>query len=136
MGRLPKWQTTREGGTQSQRSPVDGSATEGDMKMKFQTKISTLFAGLCFFGALGAAQAEDRVQVGFTAEPGDAAFGYVPASVSPDEVVVVLIDKSGPMVSGVVLLTHGRSVAFSGIESHPFAVTEAYEPAMIAFADK
>ncbi len=104
--------------------------------MSIQTKISTLFAGLCLFGALGAAQAEDRVQVGFTAEPGDVAFGFVPASVSRDEVIMVLIDKSGPMISGVVLLTNGRSVAFSGVESHPFAVTEAYEPGMIAFADK
>jgi hypothetical protein len=104
--------------------------------MNLQNKISTLFAGLCLFGALGSAQAEDRVDVGFAAEPGDAAFVYVPASVSPDEVVIVLIDKSGPMVSGVVLLTGGRSVAFSGIESHPFAVTEAYEPGLIAFADK
>jgi hypothetical protein len=104
--------------------------------MKFTNTLGSLFAGLCLFGALGAAQAEDHVAVGFGAEPGDAAFAYIPASVSPEEVIVVLIDKSGPMVSGVVLLTGGRSVAFSGVESHPFAVTEAYDPAMIAFADK
>ena len=104
--------------------------------MKFSTRISTLFAGLCLFGALGAAQAEDHVAVGFSAEPGDPGFAYVPASVSPEEVLVVMIDKSGPMVSGVVLLTGGRSISFAGVESHPFAVTESYEPGMIAFAEK
>lgn len=101
-----------------------------------RTPIRALFAALCLIATVTAAQAEDRVDVGFNPEPGDAAFGFVPASVAADEVVMVLIDRSGPITSGVVLLTGGRSVEFSGVESHPFAITESYSPSMIAFAEK
>lgn len=82
------------------------------------------------------AAAEDAVVAGFSPEPGDAAFAYVPATVAPEEVVVVLIDRSGPLTSGVVLLTGGRTVEFSGVESRPFAVTEAAAPPVVAFAEK
>ena len=74
------------------------------------------------------------VRVG--APPGDAAFAYVPATVAPEEVVVVLVDRSGPLTTGVVLLTGGRTVEFSGVESRPFAVTESVVPAVVAFAEK
>jgi hypothetical protein len=39
------------------------------------------------------AAAEDAVIAGFSPEPGDAAFAYVPATVAPEEVLVVLIDE-------------------------------------------
>lgn len=100
-------------------------------------KLATLFiTALCLAVTATAARAEDQIQVGFGAEPGDTAFGFVPASVSPDEVIAVLIDRSGPVTSGVVLLTGGRSVEFTGVESHSFAITESYEPGLIAFAEK
>jgi hypothetical protein len=60
----------------------------------------------------------------------------VPATVAPEEVLVVLIDRSGPLTSGVVLLTGGRTVEFSGVESRPFAVTEGAAPPVVAFAEK
>ncbi|MCK6569611.1 hypothetical protein L6V77_00705 [Myxococcota bacterium] len=82
------------------------------------------------------AAAEDRIFAGFSPEPGDAAFAYVPATVAPEEVVVVLVDRSGPLTTGVVLLTGGRTVEFSGVESRPFAVTESIVPAVVAFAEK
>lgn len=109
------------------------------MKSKHPTtrsSIATFVGALCLVAAASAAHADDQVQVGFSAEPGDPAFSFVPASVSPDEVIVVLIDRTGPITSGVVLLTRGRSVAFAGVESHPFAITESYTPGMIAFAEK
>ena len=110
------------------------------------TTRSSLMAALAVAAALTtmatAASAEevpggaDRVSVGFDPEPGDPTFGYVPASVSPDQIIAIFVDRSGPITTGVVLLTGGRSVEFSGVESRPFAVTEAFEPPVIAFAEK
>jgi len=94
------------------------------------------FATMAVLALTSTAAAEDRVIAGFAPEPGDAAFAYVPATVAPEEVVVVLVDRSGPLTTGVVLLTGGRTVEFSGVESRPFAVTEAVEPALVAFAEK
>jgi hypothetical protein len=82
------------------------------------------------------AAAEDRIVAGFAPEPGDPAFAYVPATVAAEEVVVVLVDRSAPLTTGVVLLTGGRTVEFSGVESRPFAVTESIVAPVIAFADK
>jgi hypothetical protein len=49
--------------------------------------------------------------------------------VPSDEVILVMVDRSGPIAEGVVLLTGGRSMRIGGVASRPFAVTMAYEPA-------
>lgn len=98
--------------------------------------LLALAATALFAGTAAAEPMGDRISVGFDPEPGDATYGYVPASIPPGEVIAVFVDRSGPITSGVVLLTGGRSVEFSSVESRPFAVTEAYEPALIAFAEK
>ena len=98
--------------------------------------LLTLTALALLVGTAAAEPAGDRVSVGFDPEPGDATFGYVPAAIPPGEVIAVFVDRTGPLTSGVVLLTGGRSVEFSSVESRPFAVTEAFEPPMVAFAEK
>lgn len=101
-----------------------------------RTLRTALAAALCTAALAAPAAAEDHVDVVFGSEPGQAGFGFVPATVAPEEVLVVLIDRSGPVVAGVVLLTGGRSVEFAAVESRPFAIVEAYDAPVIAFAEK
>ncbi len=104
-------------------------------KLVARTLIASLALGAVVLGP-SQARADNEIEFGFSPEPGDATYGFVPSNVPASEVVAIIVDRSGPLTSGLVLLTHGRKIEFSGVESHPFAITHAYEPQLIAFADK
>jgi hypothetical protein len=98
--------------------------------MKNQRRIPALLALVTLGVALSAGTASaDEVLVGISPEAGDATYAWVPQHVPADEVILVMVDRSGPVAEGVVLLTGGRSMRVGGVESRPFAVTMAYEPA-------
>jgi hypothetical protein len=98
--------------------------------MKNQRRFPALLALVTLGMALCASSASaDEVLVGISPEAGDATYAWVPQHVPSDEVILVMVDRSGPVAEGVVLLTGGRSMRIGGVESRPFAVTMAYEPA-------
>ena len=100
-----------------------------------RTLSATLLFGALSMGSAQAAPQGD-IDFGFAPEPGDATYGFVPSNVPEADVVAIIVDRSGPMTSGVILLTGGRTIEFSGVESHPFALTEAYEHELVAVVEK
>ena len=96
--------------------------------MKHFRPVTAFFALALAFVASPAAA--DTVLVEVAPEPGQATYAWVPQHVPADQILMVMVDRSGPVAEGVVLLTGGRTIRIGGVESRPFAVTQAYEPAV------